>query len=187
MPGWWNWYRRRVRLRARRQYLLARAIRRRRALSPVADRTGDIGAFVALGDSASSSGVRRIEALTGQAALDHLRQQDVRLAAIASALKAPSAEVVDRVKALMDERRALQNEVAQLRRQVAMGGPTAAPATRDVRGIHVHDVDGSTALMELVAEGADQAVLREAVARGTVREFTRVVPPLSEIYREVTA
>ena len=44
MPGWWNRYRRRVRLRARRQYLLARAIRRRRALSPVADRTGDIGA-----------------------------------------------------------------------------------------------------------------------------------------------
>ncbi|HYN66501.1 MAG TPA: ATP-binding cassette domain-containing protein [Ornithinibacter sp.] len=58
---------------------------------------------------------------------------------------------------------------------------------RDVRGIHVHDVDGSTALMELVAEGADQVVLREAVARGAVREFTRVVPPLSEVYREVTA
>jgi alanyl-tRNA synthetase len=38
-------------------------------------RTGDIGAFVLLGDSASSAGVRRIEALTGQAALDHLRQR----------------------------------------------------------------------------------------------------------------
>ncbi|MEP6065533.1 MAG: alanine--tRNA ligase, partial [Paracoccaceae bacterium] len=40
------------------------------------ERTGDIGAFVSLGDSASSAGVRRIEALTGQAARDHLRAQD---------------------------------------------------------------------------------------------------------------
>jgi alanyl-tRNA synthetase len=52
---------------------------------------GDIGALVLLGDSASSAGVRRIEALTGQAALDHLRQQDARLAEIAAALKAPPA------------------------------------------------------------------------------------------------
>ena len=58
---------------------------------------------------------------------------------------------------------------------------------RDVRGIHVHDVDGSTALLELLDDGAEQAVLREAVERGAVREFSRVVPPLSEIYREVTA
>jgi len=58
---------------------------------------------------------------------------------------------------------------------------------RDVRGVHVHDVDGSAALLELLTEGADQAVLREALERGAVREFTRVVPPLAEIYREVTA
>ena len=58
---------------------------------------------------------------------------------------------------------------------------------RDVRGVHVHDVDGSAALLELLTEGADQAVLREALERGAVREFTRVVPPLAEVYREVTA
>jgi ABC-2 type transport system ATP-binding protein len=58
---------------------------------------------------------------------------------------------------------------------------------RDVRGIHVHDVDGSAALLELEEQGAEQAVLHEAVRRGAVREFARVVPPLSEIYREVTA
>ena len=75
------------------------------------------------------------------------------------------------------------------------GGPTRyrlvtdadAGWVRDVRGIHVHDVDGGTALLELVDTGAEQAVLREAVARGAVREFSRVVPPLAEIYREVTA
>jgi alanyl-tRNA synthetase len=98
-------------------------------------RTGDIGAFVLLGDSASSAGVRRIEALTGQAALDHLRAQDARLAEIALALKTPVAEVVERVKALAEERRALANEVAQLRRDLAMGGAAGGPAVTEVNGI----------------------------------------------------
>ncbi|MEO9863228.1 MAG: alanine--tRNA ligase [Yoonia sp.] len=100
------------------------------------DRLGEIGAFVTLGDSASSAGVRRIEALTGQAALDYLRAQDQRLAAVANVLKAPAADVADRVKALMDERKALANEVAQLRRDVAMGGGgDAAPADAQVNGM----------------------------------------------------
>jgi alanyl-tRNA synthetase len=98
-------------------------------------RTGDIGAFVLLGDSASSAGVRRIEALTGQAALDHLRQQDQRLADVAAVLKAPASEIVERVKALFDERRALMNEVATLRREVAMGGKASGPEAKDVDGV----------------------------------------------------
>ena len=97
-------------------------------------RTGDIGAFVMLGDSASSAGVRRVEALSGQAALDYLRAQDHRLADVAIALKTPATEVPARVRALMDERRALQNEVAQLKRQIAMGGE-AEDAPQDVGGI----------------------------------------------------
>jgi alanyl-tRNA synthetase len=88
-------------------------------------RTGDIGAFVLLGDSASSAGVRRIEGLTGQAALDHLRGQDARLSDVAAMLKTHAGEVVERVRALAEERRALQNEVAQLRRELAMGGGKA--------------------------------------------------------------
>ena len=98
---------------------------------------GEIGAFVALGDSASSAGVRRIEALTGQAALDYLRGQDQKLAEAALALKAPTADVPDRIKALMDERKALTNEVAQLRRDLAMGGGSndAGPEQQDVNGI----------------------------------------------------
>ncbi len=84
--------------------------------------TGDIGLFVMLGDSASSAGVRRIEALTGAAAFDHLRRQDQRLTQTAGDLKAQAADVPERVKALLDERKALQNEVAQLRRELAMSG-----------------------------------------------------------------
>jgi alanyl-tRNA synthetase len=98
-------------------------------------RTGDIGAFVALGESASSAGVRRFEALTGQAALDHLRAQDARLAEVALVLKASPAEAVERVKALADERRALLNEVAQLRREVAMGGKAGGPEAREIGGV----------------------------------------------------
>ena len=88
-----------------------------------------------LGDSASSAGVRRVEALSGQAALDHLRAQDHHLADAALALKTPAADVPARVRALMDERRALQNEVAQLKRQIAMGGGGPEDAPQDVGGI----------------------------------------------------
>ncbi|MGQ0567211.1 MAG: alanine--tRNA ligase [Gemmobacter sp.] len=98
-------------------------------------RTGDIGAFVMLGDAASSAGVRRIEALTGQAALDHLRAQDSRLAEIASALKAPLAEVVDRVRSLIEDRRALQNEVQQLRRDLATGAKGNGAEAKDINGM----------------------------------------------------
>jgi alanyl-tRNA synthetase len=97
---------------------------------------GQIGAFVALGDSASSAGVRRIEALTGQAALDHLAGEAKRLADIAGLLKAPGSEVVERVRTLVDERRALQNEVAQLRRDLAIAGPSQGGGeARTVNGV----------------------------------------------------
>ncbi|MGL4319746.1 MAG: alanine--tRNA ligase, partial [Paracoccaceae bacterium] len=98
-------------------------------------RTGDIGAFVLLGDSASSAGVRRIEGLTGQGALDYLRQQDTRLGEVAALLKTHGADVMERVKALSEDRRALQNEVAQLRRELAMGGKTSGPEAKQINGI----------------------------------------------------
>jgi alanyl-tRNA synthetase len=100
-------------------------------------RTGDIGAFVLLSDTASSSGVRRIEALTGQTALDHLLMQDKRLAEIALALKTSPADVLDRVKALADERRALANEVAQLRRDLAMGGSSNQAEVVEINGMRL--------------------------------------------------
>ncbi|MFN3145258.1 MAG: alanine--tRNA ligase [Paracoccaceae bacterium] len=100
--------------------------------------TGDIGVFVTLGDSASSAGVRRIEALTGQAAFDYLQEQGTRVARIAELLRAAPGDAVDRVRALVDERKALQNEVAQLRRDLAMAGGAgqgAGPEIRDIGGI----------------------------------------------------
>ena len=99
-------------------------------------RLGEIGAFVLLGDSASSAGVRRIEALTGKTALDHMADQSGRLAEVAGLLKAPVAEVAERVKTLMDERKALTNDIAQLRRELAMSGGTKAEvAVQIVNGV----------------------------------------------------
>ncbi|GGL36129.1 ABC transporter ATP-binding protein [Phycicoccus endophyticus] len=58
---------------------------------------------------------------------------------------------------------------------------------REVRGLHVVDVEGPVALVEVVEDGAEQALLREAAGRGAVREFTPVRPALADIYREVAA
>ena len=100
-------------------------------------RTGDIGALVTIGESASSSGVRRIEALTGEAALTYLAEQDKLLADVTSTLKAQREDVVDRVKSLMEERRSLQNEVVDLRKRLALAGEggTQDASAKDISGV----------------------------------------------------
>ncbi|WP_167647864.1 alanine--tRNA ligase [Mameliella alba] len=98
--------------------------------------TGDIGLFVTLGDSASSAGVRRIEALTGAAAFDYLTQQDHRLAEVAGVLKASAVDVPGRVKALLEDRKKLESEVAQLRRELAMAGGAGQGAGSEAREIN---------------------------------------------------
>ena len=101
-------------------------------------RTGDIGACVILGDSASSAGVRRIEALTGAAAMEHIRLEAQRLAQVSEVLKAQPGDLADRLRALLDERRTLSNEVAQLRRELAMAGGAGqgkAAEAKDINGI----------------------------------------------------
>ncbi|NHQ73062.1 alanine--tRNA ligase [Roseovarius gahaiensis] len=100
--------------------------------------TGDIGAFVVTADQASSAGVRRIEALTGEAAMAYLSAQAQRVDTLAAELKTRPEDLVDRVKSLMDERRALSNEVAQLRRELAMAGGAGqgdGPQAKEVGGI----------------------------------------------------
>ena len=100
--------------------------------------TGDVGLFVTLGDSASSAGVRRIEALTGEAARSYLAGQDRRLAEVALTIKASPADVADRVRALLDERKQLAAEVADLRKQLALaggGGASQGPEVRELGGV----------------------------------------------------
>ena len=150
-------------------------------------RTGDIGSMVILSESASSAGVRRIEALTGQAALDHLRQQDARLNDIAAIIKAPASELADRIRALFDERKALANEVAQLRRELAMGGKAAGPEAKEINGVKfvaqvlsgVSGKDLPALIDEMKARLGSGAVLliadtgaKPAVAAGVTQDLT---------------
>ncbi|MEM7270386.1 MAG: alanine--tRNA ligase, partial [Pseudomonadota bacterium] len=98
--------------------------------------TGEIGTFVVTGESASSAGVRRIEALTGAAAFQYLSAQDHRMAELAGVLKARPEELADRAKGLLEERKALQNEIAELRKQVALGGGASdGPAAKEIGGV----------------------------------------------------
>jgi len=108
------------------------------------DRTGDIGVFVALSDSASSSGVRRIEALTGQAAQNYLRKQSDILADAAFSLKVSSDEVPTRIKALQEERKLMQSEIAELRKQVAMNGTNV--------GLHDESINGVAFFGQILAD-----------------------------------
>ena len=108
------------------------------------DRTGDIGVFVALSDSASSSGVRRIEALTGQAAPNYLRKQCDILADAEFSLKESSDEVPTRIKALQEERKLMQSEIAELRKQVAMNGTNV--------GLHDESINGVAFFGQILAD-----------------------------------
>ncbi len=99
------------------------------------ERTGDIGLFVILGDSASSSGVRRIEALTGAEALKHIEKQSGVLADAAAVLKVPVDDIPSRAASLVRERRALENEISQLRRELAMGAGDTGEGPHTAREI----------------------------------------------------
>lgn len=102
-----------------------------------AKRTGDIGLFKIVAEGAVSSGVRRVEAMTGQGALAYFKQQEDRLLETAGLLKSGPAEVADRVKALLEERKRLENELSNLRRQMASGGGAggAAPEIKTIGSV----------------------------------------------------
>ena len=88
-------------------------------------RTGDIGLVKIIAESGSSAGVRRMEALAGDAARNYLIEQDRRVHAAASALKVAPAELVGRIEALIDERRKMERELTEARKALAMGGGAA--------------------------------------------------------------
>jgi alanyl-tRNA synthetase len=79
-------------------------------------RTGEIGIFKIVSESAVSAGIRRIEALTGENALRYFEEQEGRVNEIASMLKASPAEVTARVKSLADENKKMKNEISNLKR-----------------------------------------------------------------------
>ncbi len=113
---------------------------------------GDIQLFKVISESAVSSGVRRIEALTGEAARQWLLTRDQRLREAAVALKASPDEVPARVSALIEERRRLERELAEAKKALAMGGGSAPAAGPEQVGGH--------AFLGQVVEGLDPKGLR---------------------------
>ena len=99
-------------------------------------RTGDIALFKIVSESALAAGVRRIEALTGEAARAYLGEQERLLQAAARTLKAAPQDVPARIAVLVEERRRLERELAQTRQKLATGGDETEPAAaRQVAGI----------------------------------------------------
>ena len=135
-------------------------------------RTGDIGLVKIVAESASAAGVRRIEALTGEGARAYLAAQDARVREIAAVLKASPQDAVERVKALVDERRAFERQIADLKRQVALGGgaksdgAAAADAVRTV---------GKVKLVSRVLQGLNPKDLRGLVDEGKKQVGSGVV------------
>jgi len=118
--------------------------------------TGDIGLFKLVSEGAVSSGVRRVEALTGEAARAYLASRDEKLRETAAVLKATPDEVPARVAALVEERRRLERELAEAKKALALGGGGGvAPAgPEQVNGIN---------FVGQVVEGLEAKGLRGAV------------------------
>ncbi len=117
---------------------------------------GDIALLKIISESAVSSGVRRIEALTGEAARLWLVNRDDALKSVAATLKTTPDDVPSRVAALADALKKAERELADAKKALAMGGGTGGngPAVETV---------GSTSFIAQVVEGLDPKNLRGAV------------------------
>jgi len=118
---------------------------------------GDIGLFKIISESAVSSGVRRIEALTGEAARLWLTHREERLREAAAALKTAPDDVPARIAALVEERRKLERELAEARKALALGGGAAK-----AEGAGPEDVQGVKFLPQIV-DGLNPKGLRGLV------------------------
>ena len=127
-------------------------------------RTGDIGLIKLTAESASAAGVRRIEALTAEGAREYLAQQDAAHARAGGLLRTKPDDVVERVKALLEERKQIERDLANARRQLALGGGAsgngAAQPETAVRTV------GKVKLMARSVQGLNPKDLRGLVDDG---------------------
>jgi alanyl-tRNA synthetase len=135
--------------------------------------TGEIGLIRIVAETAVASGVRRLEALSGESARRYLGEQDQRLKAIADTLKTTTADVGERVKALVEERRQMERELKDARRQLAMGGGNASSNT------DAHDVINGINFLGKVVTGVSPKDLKPMVDEAKKRLVTGVVAFIS--------
>ncbi len=120
-------------------------------------RTGDIGLFKIVSEGGVSAGVRRIEAMTGQGALDYVAEEERRLDEAAGMLGGNPADLADKLRALLDRQKKLERELESLKAKAASGATAdLAGSAVEVRGVKV---------VAARLEGFDAKALREAVDR----------------------
>ena len=118
-------------------------------------RTGDIGVFKIVSESGVASGVRRVEAVTGSAALGYLQSLEATVGAAAASLKANPAELQNRIDQVLDNVKTLEKEVAALKGKLASSqGDELMLQAVDVKGIKV---------LAAKLEGADAKTLRDTM------------------------
>ena len=120
-------------------------------------RTGDIGLFKLVSEGGVSAGVRRIEAVTGQGALDHVAEEERRLAEAGQLLGGNAGELGDKLRSLLDRQKKLERELEAIKAKAASSaaGDLASQA-QDVGGIRV---------LAARLEGFDAKALRDALDR----------------------
>src|SRR5690606_37488373 len=118
-------------------------------------RTGDIGLFKIVSEGGVAAGVRRIEAVTGEGALDHVTHTEELLRDVAGLVRATREDVVQRVQEGQEQIRALEKQLRALKDRLASGqGTDLAAGAQDVRGVKV---------VATTVDGADATALRNAV------------------------
>jgi alanyl-tRNA synthetase len=120
-------------------------------------RTGDIGLFKITSEGGVSSGVRRIEAVTGQGALDYVAHEEAQLSEAATLLGGNAGDVVDKIRQLGERQKKLERELEALKAKQAAG------ATADL-GAGAVEVNGIKILAARL-EGFDAKALRDAIDR----------------------
>jgi alanyl-tRNA synthetase len=124
-------------------------------------RTGEIGLFKIVSEGAVAAGVRRVEALCGEAALKHIETAERTLAEAAAVLKAQPSDLPARIAALLEDKRRLERELSEARRQLATGG--AAADVEQVNGLRLAARDlGETPARDL--KGLADAILKGGTA-----------------------
>jgi alanyl-tRNA synthetase len=118
-------------------------------------RTGDIGLFKVVAEGGVAAGVRRIEAVTGEGALAYLQSLESTVADAAAALKAPAAELTNRIAQSQEQIKALEKEIAALKGKLASAqGDELLGQAVEVKGLKV---------LAARLEGADAKTLRETM------------------------
>jgi alanyl-tRNA synthetase len=159
-------------------------------------RTGDIGFFKIVGETALAAGVRRIEAVTGAGALAYVSEREAALRAAADTLRTSVAELPARISQLVEERKRLERELSETRRKLAAGGGAAAVAegpksvagitlaARKVEGVPAKELKGladelrrsapTNSIIAIVGVDTDKASVVVSVSSDLTNRFSAV-------------